>query len=235
MKPNFLVIGAAKSGTTWLHLCLSEHPDIFLPNAKELHYFSYDSRYEKGPAWYENFFPKDSTQLAIGEVSPSYLSSEAAPERIYQYNPEMKLVCILRNPIERAYSHYCMDLVTGTANPDMSIGLGAQSPYVSWGLYHEQLERYLNFFPRDQLKVVLFDDLKGNPNTFLKEIYDFIEVESSFSASLTNQPKNTKKSLPRFPKTYRYLKSVYRNLMDVPMGSGSAGPPKTQRIFQLFS
>lgn len=234
LKPNFLVTGAAKSGTTWLHLCLSEHPDVFLPNAKELHYFSYDSRYEKGVAWYEDFFPKNSDQSAIGEVSPSYLCSSEAPERIYQYNPQMKLVCILRNPIERAYSHYCMDLVTGTANPDMAIGLGAQSPYVSWGLYHEQLARYLEFFPREQLKVVLFDDLKANPKAFLTDIYEFLGIDASFSASIMNQPKNTKKSLPKFPKTYRSLKSIYRNLMEVPIARDLLVPLRLKGYFNFF-
>ncbi|MCM1981524.1 sulfotransferase family protein [Lyngbya confervoides] len=220
MQPNFLVTGAAKSGTTWLHLCLSEHPQVFLPDAKELHFFSYDSLYAKGVGWYESFFPRHLTQAAIGEISTSYLPSVSAAERIKAYKPEMRLICILRNPIERAYSHYCMDLRAGRATKDMEVGLGSQSPYVQWGLYHGQLTRYRDQFPPQQLKVLLFDDIQHRPADLLREIYDFLEIDPTFTASLLQTPKNAKRSLPKYPRLYRSALSVYETLTRLPMVQG---------------
>jgi hypothetical protein len=234
MSPNFLVIGAAKSGSTWLHICLSEHPEIFLPKAKEIHYFSYENLFAQGVNWYEDFFKPVTTEKAIGEISNSYLPSETAAQRIYEYNPDLKLICILRNPIERAYSHYCMDLRTGIANQDMNIGLGPESPYVKWGLYNEQLKYYRDRFGDDRIKVLLFDDLSRQPEVLLREVYTHLQVDPEFDAPSTRTPKNTKKNLPRFPRLYRSLKSVYRDLMKVPVARDMLVPLRLNGYFDFF-
>lgn len=234
MKPNFLVLGAPKCGTTWLHICLAEHPEIYLPKAKEIHFFSYDNLYAKGNGWYESFFPDTLTEKAIGECSPSYLSAPKASQRIHEYLPDAQLICLLRNPIERAYSHYCMDLRTGRAPQDMSVGLGANSPYVKWGLYYEQISQYRQLFPSNQLKILLFDQLKRQPSELLKEIYQFLNVDPTYTSRTTNTPKNTKKSLPRFPTLYRNLQGIYNQLISFPLARDILIPLRLNGFFDFF-
>src|SRR5690606_19149476 len=116
MLPNFLVIGAQKAGTTWLYDVLRRHPDIFLPETKELSYFcqldsdgnelNHFSRLDL--AWYEGFFSAQDTETAIGEISPMYLCDEMAPRRIASTFPSIKLIAALRDPVERAASEYWM-------------------------------------------------------------------------------------------------------------------------------
>ena len=213
MKPNFLVAGAAKAGTTWLHYCLEVHPEVFVPKQKELHFFSYPRLYEKGTEWYESFFREGAAKKAVGEVSPSYMPSPEAPSRIQNYNPNMRLIFILRNPIERAYSHYCMDMRIGKVSTDINAGLSPQNPRVTSGLYYSKLTQYLKLFPSEQIKIFLFDDIKNHPETLLAELYAFLEVDSSFKPLSLSKAKNTKKSLPKFPILYKYLKGVYEGII----------------------
>lgn len=212
MKPNFLVIGAAKAGTTWLYSCLNAHPEIFLSEAKELHFFSYDRLYQKGFTWYQSHFQSVTNEKAVGEISPSYLPFEAAAERIYAYNPDVRLIMILRNPIDRAYSHYCMAMRTGKVNKDIETGLSVESPYATWGLYHYQITRYTQLFPVNHIKVLLFDDIKRNPESLLKEVYSYLDVDTSFLPESVFKVKNPKRSLPKYPLIYKSLKKIYDNL-----------------------
>jgi len=111
--PTFLFIGAEKAGTTWFYARLKEHPDIFVPETKELHFFNkYNSNLEKmdrfeklGLNYYQRFFQRYAGEKAIGEVCPMYLCDPCAPVRIRQTLPQVKLIACLRNPADRAYSH----------------------------------------------------------------------------------------------------------------------------------
>ena len=212
MKPNFLVIGAAKAGTTWLYSCLYEHPEIYLPDIKELHFFSYEDVYQKGFNWYESNFRNVTVEKAVGEVSPSYLPFESTAERIYTYNPDIQLIVILRNPIDRAYSHYCMAMRTNKVEKNIERGLSLDSPYVQWGLYHDQITRFMQLFPRNQIKVLLFDDIKSNPQFLLKDVYSYLNVDSAFLPKSAFQVKNPQRSMPKYPKIYKSLKGIYNDL-----------------------
>lgn len=212
MKPNFLVIGAAKAGTTWLYSCLYEHPEIYLPDIKELHFFSYESVYQKGFDWYESNFSDVTVEKAVGEISPSYLPLKSTAERIYNYNPDMRLIVILRNPIDRAYSHYCMAMRTNKVEKNIDKGLSLNSPYVQWGLYHEQITRFMELFPKSQIKVLLFDDIKLKPKSLLKDVYSYLNVDTSFLSKSALQVKNPKRSMPKYPKLYKSLKRIYDNV-----------------------
>ena len=112
--PNFLICGAGKSATSWLHLCLPQHPDVYVPLEKELHYFTHNL--DKGSSWYQSFFRYHKGESAIGEISPSYMNYDTATQRIFDFDPTIRLVFILRNPVERAYSEYCMHLHEGKAH-----------------------------------------------------------------------------------------------------------------------
>lgn len=232
MKPNFIVVGAAKSGTTWLYTCLKEHPEIFLPKNKEIHFFSYPGLYQRGTEWYESFFPDTIAEKAVGEISPSYLPTSDAASRIHEYNPHVRLICILRNPIERAYSHYCMDMGIGKVSRDINSGLTPDNPRVTWGLYHSQITELMNLFSPEQIKIYLFDDIKKKPDLLLQDLYSYLEVDNSFSPSFLFTPKNTQKSLPKYPKLYNYLRGVYQQL--VPISGGLLTELRLKGYLNLF-
>jgi hypothetical protein len=206
--PNFLVIGAAKAGTTSLEAYLRQHPDIFLNSTfKELRFFAYDGQPPSyaGPGdvesnehtittlrAYEAQFERASGRKAIGEVSPVYLYSERAPERIEHYIPDVKLIAVLRNPVERAYSHY-MHLRRDRRESEESFAraLALEDDRIrkrwewSWhyrrvGLYHAQLERYLERFDRSQIRIFLYDDFQKDPGGMTRDVFRFLGVDDTF-------------------------------------------------------
>ncbi len=210
MKPNFLVIGAAKSGTTWLQLCLEEHPEIFVPLIKEVHFFSYAKKYEKGLSWYQSFFQKCNQEKAIGEISPSYLVNPKAPQRIYEFNPNMRLITILRNPIERAYSNYCMSLCGNLVSKNIAQELSpnaATNNFVSQGMYFKYVDEYIKLFGSQNVKVLIYEDLLKEPKSFVQQVYSFLNVDSDFEPSNLYKRTNQKKSLPKYEKIFYLLQS----------------------------
>ena len=98
--PNFVGIGAQRAATTWAHICLREHPDVFLPDTKEVHFFN--RNFDRGIAWYEAHFARHAGEAAVGEVTPNYLNNEEAIPRMAHVLPEARLFVILREPIQRA-------------------------------------------------------------------------------------------------------------------------------------
>lgn len=202
MLPTFIIIGAAKAGTTALYWYFAEHPDVFMSPVKETFYFAYELdavgrlRYGdpdvhrfpvKTLAEYEALFAGAGTAKAIGEASPIYLESPLAAARIRDTIPQARLICILRHPVERAYSDYLMYLRRRGRPFDPSVEL---RPTAAWtqpdsrwmvvSRYYDQLARYYALFPREQLHVVLFGDLKQHPVDSVQGMYRFIGVDSSF-------------------------------------------------------
>ena len=173
-RPDFLYIGTSKAGSTWLFNVLARHPDVFLASNKGLYYF--DGHFDRGEEWYLGHFNGSEEFLSRGEVSHSYLSSPAAPERIARLNPSMRLLVCLREPVDRAFSDY-LDL-RKNQQYDGSFG-GALDNYprlLDRGRYATHLRRYLEVFPREQLLVQLFDDLKADPQGYADEVFDFLGV-----------------------------------------------------------
>lgn len=189
----FLCIGAPKSGTTTLFDVLSQHPDIGVSSFKEPHFFDEDDNYEKGFEWYlQTYFAKSANQKIQAEFTPTYLSTAKACSRIFEtFGNEVKLLTILRHPVERAYSHYlhrkrdgletdsfhramAIDYEVVTDNDDAS----TKSHLIWPSLYGKHLERYLEIFERDNLRVYLFeDDFLLNRENMVKDICHFIGVE----------------------------------------------------------
>ena len=190
MLPDFLVIGAEKSATTWLYESLRQHPEVFVPDTKEIHFFNrFNSnlkvldRYQKlGLGWYENFFKKAETAKAVGEVTPMYLPDAEAPGRIYDIIPLVKMIAILRNPIDRAYSHYWM--ARGKHYVDMpfeEIVRIRDQRIIHRGMYCGQIKRYFELFDPQQVLILLFDDVKKDPQSVLQRIYRFLGVKDDFA------------------------------------------------------
>ena len=189
MIPNFLVIGAQKSGTTWLYDRLRRHPDIFMPKVKEVHFFNRrDSNlrprrnYEKHDlGWYRDHFRRRSGERAVGEATPLYLCDKAAPGRIRNRLPDVKLIACLRYPTDRAYSHYWM--ARGKEHTEKSfqeIVRDRDPRFIARGHYGEQIERYLSLFDRRNLLVLIHEELFSHPAQTLNRISDFLGVDDTF-------------------------------------------------------
>ncbi len=196
--PDFIGLGAQRAGTSWIYACLYEHPDICIP-VKEIHFFSRERNWPKGYEWYEAIFEECPQDAKTGEFSTSYLSDPATPERIHRRYPDVKLVACLRDPIDRAYSNYLNDIMAGIVEPDISFGeaLKGDLGYVERGRYATHLKRYLELFSMDQILTLIYEDSLKDPLSFIRTIYEFIGVDSSFVPSMVNARVNIGR-VPRF-------------------------------------
>jgi hypothetical protein len=178
--PTFVIIGAMRSGSTSLYKHLQGHPQVFMPR-KEIHFF--DRRWDNGLAWYGHRFDGYAGQPAVGEATPTYMSDPVALARMGEVVPGARLLAILRDPVDRAYSHYWMEHVRGRdertfadAIADEIAGAG-ETDYLERGRYAAQLEGVVRVFPRDQVRAVLLDDLRDRPEATYAEVCRFLGVD----------------------------------------------------------
>jgi hypothetical protein len=190
MHPNFVGLGAARAGSTWIARNLMQHPDIFLPSKKELHYF--DRHYEKGLTYYQQEFSEWSGERVVGEITPQYFHNEAVAPLIKEQFPDIKLFVCLRNPVQRAYSHYWRLVAVSSGDRQASFEevLRTTEEVLDVGCYHDHLTRYLRYFKQQQILVLIFDDLEANPQAFLNNMYVFLDVENMSSTFLAQQRIN---------------------------------------------
>lgn len=195
MLPNFLIIGAQKSATTWLASCLGEHPDVFMylgQANKEVHFFSF--RFDQGVDWYQTHFENWSGQTVIGEATPGYISHPLAPRRIRETLGEVKLLASLRHPVERAYSAFWHMLRRGRLPLDTDFYTffreSDQFQIRSRGRYAAQLSRYLEYFPGENLLVLLYEELFKDSRQTLSHCFEFLEVDSRFEPAVLTTPVN---------------------------------------------
>src|ERR1700722_14804099 len=202
-KPNFFIVGAPKAGTTSLYYYLEEHPEVYMSVIKETNYFSNTEIREQGlyyneegvvsPGEYEAQFAGVANENAIGEASVSYLFYPSVPQKIKEFNPGARIIIVLRNPIERVFSHYLMDKRLGFVKMSLedilsqkgksnSLGLFYQQ-YIGLGLYYEQVKRYFDNFGRGRVKVFLYEDIVSDIDKVVKEIYNFLGVDDSYIAA----------------------------------------------------
>jgi hypothetical protein len=211
---DFLIVGAQKSGSTSLRAFLEEQKkDIFILN-RELHFWNRNGQYQDGAglnAYLENFAEAKPNQIK-GEKSPSYLVSKEAPERIHKHFPEVKIIAILRNPIDRAYSAYWHGRRVGAIETSTTFGEAVRNyrvnqgkPYgdmVTPGFYSEQIARYLSFFPLKQLHVISFESTLTQSGDELHEVLKFLLPHSTIAnqESQLTFPKRNVARASRFPK-----------------------------------
>jgi hypothetical protein len=161
--PGFVIIGAAKAATTWVAHQLRSRPDVFLPDA-EPHFFSSD--YRRGARWYAARFAKAPLGALVGEKSADYLAHPEAPGRLAAMLPDARLVVQLRNPVERAYSDYCMLFRRGTVDGDIARHLSPDGPeqrFLNDGFYWRLLTRWRDHFRAEQIQILLYDDVRHDP------------------------------------------------------------------------
>lgn len=192
MLPNFLIIGAAKSGTTSLYHYLRAHPQVFMPEKKELGFFIAEENWSRGLAWYESQFEGAEDAVAVGEASPRYTMNPVypgVPGRIAKLLPRARLIYVVRHPLERMRSHYLEHLLTTDEGP-IEKALVTYPIYLSASRYAAQIEHYLEYFPREQLLVITAEQLRSAPEQTLRRIFLFLGVDHERSAPIMRQEFN---------------------------------------------
>lgn len=207
-QPDFIIIGAMKAATSAIYEYLMQHPSVIHRLPKELHFFTLN--YNKGLDWYLSQFesvksPPINRNLLIGEASPSYLTSKEAPKRIYQVCPNVKIIVSLRNPADRAISHYYhqFNRVKDETRP-IEVAFSQQeidnlnkqpisktSSYIHLGRYAHQIKNWLEIFPPEQILILNYHELGMNPEHFMAKIFTFLNLENktigSFEKIYSNQ------------------------------------------------
>ena len=192
---DFLLIGAQKSGTTSLWKHIAAHPQVFVPANKEVEFFSDPQRFERGLDWYwQTYFAGAPDDACKGEASTQYMMFPEVPQRIHAAFPKVKLLAVLRNPIDRAYSHYRMSVMRGhearsfeeCVDALTAVSTGRDEPldihrdYLRFGEYGRVLGNYLRHFDADQLHLVFTEALDTDPAHATRAVYDFLEVDPGF-------------------------------------------------------
>ncbi len=177
MKADFIGIGAQKCASTWVHGVLSDHPEVGVYPGKEIDYFS--DYYNRGYQWYERQLSGVDSVRTRGEVSTSYFTDSDTPSRVFLYNPNMRVVLSLRDPIERAYSNHLNEIklchLTGQ-NLEFENGLTNNPMYLEQSYYGKHLARWLAIFPRDQILVIFQEEIRDDPFTQARNLYRFLGV-----------------------------------------------------------
>lgn len=196
--PNFLLIGAMRSGTSSLARWLRGHPQIFLAVPKELHYF--DREHARGVGWYRARFAGVTDETAVGEATPSYLYRADAIGRMAALVPEARILVMLREPVARAYSHYWLERERGREPRSFAAAVAderrrvSEEPgglaYLARGRYLPQLERLGGHYPRSSVHVMLFDDLAEQPAETVAAACRFLGVDDAFTPTELGQAVN---------------------------------------------
>ncbi len=191
MKPDFIGLGVQKCATAWLYTILSKHPQISMawPEGRDKDTKFFSCFYDRGFEWYEALF-HDCSGEVIGEYSTSYFYHVESPERIYDYSPEMKLVVSLRHPVERAFSNHKHEIRLGRVSGENTVfenGLKNNPMYLYQSLYYTHLSRWLKYFPREQLFIIIVDDLKDDSKKIVQQLYRFLNVSYENIPLIHNQ------------------------------------------------
>jgi Sulfotransferase family len=190
--PTFLIIGAMKGGTTSLHRYLRQHPEVFMPERKELNFFVHEyvgppidppeeRNWSRGITWYERQFIGAERERVAGEASPNYSRYPTYPgvaERIAAVVPDVKLIYVVRNPIDRTFSHYLHDFANGREQRPLHIALRRDDRYLAPSRYATQLENYFRVFSPGQVLVLRSDDLLARRAETVSRVLEFIGVNS---------------------------------------------------------
>lgn len=216
MKVDFLCVGAGKAGTTWIADKLRQHPQIFIPQKKEIGYFNRfmpenrklkNLSYSKGVEWYHSHFSGAESYSLRGESSPAYLKCNNCATDIYSYNCSMKIIIILRDPLERCLSEYKYWVQRGVVeNNGLKKQLAGNSTLVVGSMYYKQVKNYFHVFPRENICVLFYDDLKDDPYSVYSKLTSFLGVSDYFPQGLCEKSNVT--STPKIARINRIISSL---------------------------
>lgn len=196
--PDFAIIGAAKAGTSALAIHLAEHPSVFMVPMKEIHFF--DRYLDRGTEWYRAQFGAAPAETIAGEATPVYLGDPETPARMAAIMPDAKLIALLREPVDRAYSHYWMHRAKRPDTAEFEDLArreieGASRPpghpdYLALGRYVDQLEVLVRHFPRESVLVLLYEDFRAEPRQIFSEVCRFLGIDDTFEPQSLGQVIN---------------------------------------------
>jgi len=195
LLPSIIGIGAQRSGTTWIYEMLKAHPEVDMSPEKEVNFFNY--HYHNGIGWYEKFFSGCDKNKKTGEYSPTYLSYDQVPERIYRTVPDARLIISLRNPVDQIYSRYLYRVNRQRYDRSFEDALKEDSSLIEDAFYYKHIKKILERFDRKQILILIYDDLIDDASAFLQSIYRFLNIDINFV------PANlyTKIHVSRIPKS----------------------------------
>ncbi len=215
--PDFIIAGTQKGGTSSLYHYLSQHPQISMSTPKEVHY--YDFNLKKGLLWYKAHFTFRWSKKLAGEASPFYMFHPHAAKRIYNDMPNIKIILLLRNPVERAFSHYKMNNKNGTEplsfeeaidkekerlfndrnelenNKDHVVKNYRLYSYVSRGLYDEQIKNWLQYFPLNQILIIRSEEFFENTERVVNEVLNFLHIKKAENINFINKNKGAQSNI----------------------------------------
>ena len=188
---DFVGVGPTRTGTTWIQEYLLRHKDVCLPQrVKELHFFN--NRYNKGFDWYFSHFPHYDGNKIIGEITPNYFHIPEAAQRVYDFNPNCKIICTLRYPVERSFSHYLHAKRNGYVKPSCSFreAMEERPSIIESSRYYTHLSRWLKHFGGKNVCILMFEDLKKNSRDFARKLCNFLELEEQSFPEELEKPVN---------------------------------------------
>lgn len=247
LLPDFLIIGGQRCGTSSLYYYLTEHPSIVAASTKETHFF--DEHFAKGLAWYQAQFPTSMQKSYVenifkrgfitGEGTPYYILYPHTPRRVAEILPKAKIIALLRNPVDRAYSQHWIELRGGFETLSFEEAIKSEEErlageldkmmqdetyysfgyrhhsYLTRGRYIEQLERWLNYFPKGQILVLKSEDLYSNPTAVLKQTFEFLGLPSGdLNKEYKNYRRPDKKGYKNKVKTPKMDTATRNHLVD---------------------
>jgi len=215
--PNAIIIGAQRCGTTLLHHVLDAHESVYVPKRrKEVHYF--DQYYDRGPDWYASFFPSEEEATPfkiIAEVTPDYLYAPNVAERLEKFNPDIKLILSLRDPVDRFVSHYHhWQRITGD-RMGLDTFFNSIDEAKLRGRYFEQMEHFLERFPKSNFHIMIFEEWTKDPSAHLRQLGDFLNLPNDWSANAINKLFENEVNASyqtRLPALYRLLAKTAKHL-----------------------
>jgi hypothetical protein len=212
--PTLFICGAPRAGTTTLYRALRQHPDVCMSQRKETGVFL--ENYDKGLEWLvENYLTHYEGESVTGEATTGHMQHPPSAERMAEAVPDARLIFILRDPVERIFSHYRFHRQSGRLGPDDDFSTLIRNEDSEWrrvqidnGRYHKHLKRFEEHFDRSQIKVLLLDDLKSDASSVFRELYDFAAVDPSFAPDLSQA--HNKGGMPRHEDLYRALQACWQ-------------------------
>ena len=223
--PNFILIGAQKCGTTWLSKMIKQHPEVFAPSKKELHFFNKSRNYSRGIEWYRSQFAGYNGQKAIGEFTPDYFWTTSdniegdesdrnrdIPKLVHKHYPNIKFILSLRDPVQRGISAYYHHIKNCRISPNSNImKVGHSYGIISMGFYYSHLCEWLKFFKIDQFLILIYEyDIVQNKEETIKRVFRFLELDEHFKPANIETKYNK-----RYGYLYLYLKNHFPRLAKI--------------------
>ena len=236
--PNLFIIGAMKSGTTSLHEYLNKHPEVFMSDIKEPGYFAdCINYYPKDFEWYMSLFRGVTDEKIIGESSTNYTKlpfCDGVVEKLWEYNPDARLIYIMRHPVKRTISHYWHSVRYGDEHRDIMTAIIKKHEYIAISDYAYQLQPYIERFGKERILTLTFEELTSNPDKTLKCVFKWLGISPNLSISNIDQKYNALpesfKKVKGFGFLYQFRSSTFWNAVAplVPKNIKSAAAQITQ-------